>query len=51
MALGAARLVSTPSRLALRLLAGLARDCHLKGFPEFGQFYFSGFPREHSNRF
>ncbi len=38
-ALGAARLVSTPS------LSGLARDCHVKGFPEFGQFYFPGFPR------
>ena len=37
-ALGAARLVSTPS------LSGLARDCHLKGFPEFGQFYAGGFP-------
>ena len=24
--------------------AGLARDCHLTGFPEFGQFYVPGFP-------
>ncbi len=37
-ALGAARLVSTPS------LSGLARDRHVKGFPEFEQFYFPGFP-------
>jgi len=37
-ALGAARLVSTPSP------RGLARDCHLKGFPDFGQFYVAGFP-------
>ena len=42
-AVGAARLVSTPS------LSGLARDCHVTGFPEFGQFYFLGFPEEHSN--
>ena len=41
-AVGAARLVSTPS------LSGLARDCHVTGFPEFGQFYFLGFPEEHS---
>ena len=41
-AVGAARLVSTPS------LSGLARDCHVRGFPEFGQFCVSGFPREHS---
>jgi hypothetical protein len=40
--LGAARLVSTPSK---RLsLSGLARDCHLTGFPEFEQFYTLGFP-------
>lgn len=32
-ALGAARLVSTPSP------KGLARDCHLTGFPEFEQVY------------
>jgi len=38
-ALGAARLVSTPS------LAGLARDRHLTGFPEFGQFCIKGFPK------
>jgi hypothetical protein len=25
-------------------LARLARDCQLRGFPEFGQFYSSGFP-------
>lgn len=38
---GAARLVSTPSR---ETLAGLARDSHLTGFPEFEQFYAAGFP-------
>jgi hypothetical protein len=27
----------------------LARDRHLKGFPEFEQFCISGFPREHSS--
>src|SRR5712692_9964715 len=37
-ALGAARLVSTPS------LSGLARDCHLTGFPDFEQFCVPGFP-------
>jgi len=42
-AVGAARLVSTPS------LAGLARDCHFTGFPEFEQFYILGFPQEHSS--
>jgi hypothetical protein len=42
-ALGAARLVSTPS------LSGLARDCHLTGFPDFEQFCVPGFPRAHSN--
>ena len=31
--LGPIRQVSTPS------LSGLARDCHLTGFPEFEQFY------------
>jgi hypothetical protein len=41
--LGAARLVSTPS--ALLSLGGLARDCHLTGFPEFEQFYSLGFPK------
>ena len=41
-ALGAARLVSTPSRRTSS--AGLARDCHLRGFPDFEQFCFSGFP-------
>ncbi|MEY2943306.1 MAG: hypothetical protein RLY97_1320 [Pseudomonadota bacterium] len=40
--LGAARLVSTPSQRMKP--QGLARDCHLTGFPEFGQFYVSGFP-------
>ena len=41
--LGAARLVSTPSRPdAFR--PGLARDCHFKGFPEFEQFCIAGFP-------
>ena len=35
-ALGAARLVSTPSLN----LQGLARDYHVTGFPEFEQFYF-----------
>ena len=35
-ALGAARLVSTPSSALSR--GGLARDCHLTGFPEFEQF-------------
>ena len=42
-ALGAARLVSTPS-LKPSGPERLARDCQLKGFPEFGQFYSSGFP-------
>ena len=40
-ALGAARLVSTPS------LSGLARDCRRHdpdGSPDFGQFYISDFP-------
>ena len=27
---------------------GLARDCHLTGFPEFEQFYIASFPAEHS---
>jgi hypothetical protein len=34
--LGAARLVSTPSIMLSH--HSLARDCHLKGFPEFEQF-------------
>lgn len=47
-ALGAARLVSTPSRLT----AGLARDRHFfRGFPDFERFYSGGFPLEHSNCF
>jgi hypothetical protein len=41
--LGAARLVSTPSRTIV-FPPGLARDCHLKGSPEFEQFYIAGFP-------
>ena len=36
-ALGAARLVSTPSRRPFGR-SGLARDCHVKGFPDFEQF-------------
>lgn len=43
-ALGAARLVSTPSRSRR---PGLARDCHFKGFPEFERFYATGFPDGH----
>ena len=43
MALGAARLVSTPSPETMNP-GGLARDCHVKGFPEFEQFYIGGFP-------
>ncbi len=39
-ALGARRQVSTPSRFK-----GLARDCHLKGFPEFDEFYSQRFRR------
>src|SRR2546427_12989234 len=39
--LGAARLVSTPSR---SVPPGLARDCHFTGFPEFEQFCIVGFP-------
>ena len=38
--LGARRQVSTPSRVK-----GLARDCHLKGFPEFDEFYSLRFRR------
>ena len=40
-AVGAARLVSTPSRPR----PGLARDRHATGFPEFERFYSPGFPR------
>src|SRR5579875_3033713 len=38
--LGAARLVSTPSRKCFRAWLGIA----IAGFPEFGQFYSAGFP-------
>src|SRR5258708_26528063 len=38
---GAARLVSTPSR---PFRAGLARDRHVTGFPDFEQFCTAGFP-------
>jgi hypothetical protein len=41
--LGAARLVSTPSRPE-HFRPGLARDCHVKGFPDFEQFCTGGFP-------
>jgi len=41
-AVGAARLVSTPSRPVVR--PGLARDRHFTGFPEFEQFCIAGFP-------
>ena len=47
--LGAARLVSTPSRPVKIFLPGLARDCHLTGFPDFEQFYIGGFPHKHSS--
>jgi len=44
--LGAARLVSTPSRLVcLRAWLGIA----IEGFPEFEQFCIAGFPDEHSS--
>jgi hypothetical protein len=44
--LGAARLVSTPSRLEfLRAWLGIA----VQGFPEFEQFCIAGFPDEHSS--
>src|SRR5579863_5451817 len=43
-ALGAARLVSTPSRR--RAWLGIA----VTGFPEFGQFYIGGFPRALKHR-
>jgi hypothetical protein len=34
-----------PSSLYTFPFLGLARDCHLKGFPEFEQFYIFGFPK------
>jgi hypothetical protein len=44
--LGAARLVSTPSRsISLRAWLGIA----IQGFPEFEQFCIAGFPDEHSS--
>ena len=44
--LGAARLVSTPSRLEfLRAWLGIA----IEGFPDFEQFCIAGFPDEHSS--
>ena len=44
--LGAARLVSTPSRLVpRRAWLGIA----ILGFPEFEQFCIAGFPGEHSS--
>jgi hypothetical protein len=44
--LGAARLVSTPSRLVSdRAWLGIA----IEGFPEFEQFCIAGFPGEHSS--
>src|SRR5258705_11978813 len=44
--LGAAHLVSTPSRLlSLRAWLGIA----IQGFPEFEQFCIAGFPGEHSS--
>jgi hypothetical protein len=44
--LGAARLVSTPSRLvSLRAWLGIA----ISGFPDFEQFCIAGFPGEHSS--
>jgi hypothetical protein len=47
--LGAARLVSTPSRLSR---AGLGSGLPLSGgFPEFGLFCIAGFPSEHSSFF
>ena len=38
------RLRRYPSSLYTFPLPGLARDCHVKGFPEFGQFCIPGFP-------
>ena len=46
--LGAARLVSTPSRPGSFGQAWLG-DCHLTGFPDFEQFYIGGFPHKHSS--
>ena len=43
--LGAARLVSTPSRNHFRAWLGIA----ISGFPEFEQFCIAGFPDEHSS--
>lgn len=43
-ALGAARLVSTPSQGPPSRPQGLARDRHVRGFPEFEQFYVADFP-------
>jgi hypothetical protein len=43
-AVGAARLVSTPSRPECFFRPGLARDRHFTGFPEFEQFCIAGFP-------
>ncbi len=48
--LGAARLVSTPSRLGC--LSGLGSGLPFEvspGFPEFEQFCIAGFPGEHSS--
>ena len=45
--LGAARLVSTPSRLECSGRAWLGSA--ISGFPEFGQFCIAGFPGEHSS--
>jgi hypothetical protein len=39
------RLRRRPSSLYTFPSPGLARDCHLTGFPEFGRFYSSGFPK------
>ena len=39
-----ARLVSTPSHRDRSIHPGLARDCHLTGFPDFEQFSIAGFP-------
>ena len=44
LAVGAARLVSTPSRREHVVRPGLARDCHFTGLPEFEQFCIAGFP-------
>jgi len=44
LSLGAHRLVSTPSRFS-RAWLGIATRCQCRGFPEFGGFYCSGFPK------